>query len=114
MQDEEIPQFIYTDIVTEVVFPFLKDKVLWLIISNKRLLLLSVDKEQQIKLLWTYDSRQKEPLLVQRLNRVVADDCKIKGGLWQPGLQTECEPEFILKGRNIGSYESYFRVFLED
>jgi len=114
MQDEEIPQFIYKDIVIEVAPLLLKDNELWLIVSNKRLLLLSVNKEQQIKLIWSYAAKQKKPLLVQRINRVVADDCKLTGGLWQPDLQTEHDPEFILKGRNIGSYESYFRVFLED
>ena len=113
MQDEEVPQFIYTDIYFTAAFPLLKNTALWLIVSNKRLLLLSVDKEQQVKLIWVYEMSQKEPLLVQRLNRVVADDCKLTGGAWQAGLQTESEPEIILKGRNIGSYESYFEVLKE-
>lgn len=114
MQEEEIPQFIYTDIDIAADFPILQEKVLWLIVSNKRLLLLSaVDKQQSSELLWIYDFKQNKPLLIHRLNRVVADDCRVTGGLWQSELQLEGEPEFILKGRNIGSYESYFRA-LED
>ncbi|NOR81074.1 MAG: hypothetical protein GQ529_09640 [Methyloprofundus sp.] len=110
MQDEETPQFIYTNIYIEIVPSFLKYKELWLVVSNKRLLLLAAEKEQPVQLLWSYDFRQNKPLLVQRLNRVVADDCRIVGGVWQAELQVESEPEFIIKGRNIGSYESYFSV----
>ncbi|NOQ14696.1 MAG: hypothetical protein GQ583_09510 [Methyloprofundus sp.] len=110
MQDEETPQFIYTDISIDIAPSLLKFKELWLIVSNKRLLLLAAEKEPPVQLLWRYDFKQNKPLLVQRLNRVVADDCRIVGGVWQAELQIESEPEFILKGRNIGSYESYFGV----
>ena len=64
--------------------------------------------------LWVKGSpRQKEQLSIQRISRVVADDCRVTGGLWQGKFQTDNEPEFILVGRNISSYDSYFRV-LED
>ncbi len=113
LQDEEIPQFIYADIYFDSILPELKKIDLWLIISNRRFLLISVDKKQQCKLLWLYEIQQKKSLLIQRVKRLVADDCRVSGGLWQEGLQTESEPEFILKGRSMGSYERYFRV-LED
>ena len=110
MQDEEAPQFIYTDISIEVAPLLSVHKELWLIVSNKRLLLLATEKEQPVQLLWSYDFKQHKPLLIQRLNRVVADDCKVVGGVWQAELPIEGDPEFILKGRNIGSYENYFSV----
>lgn len=113
LETGEIAQFIYTDIKIAAVFPTLQYKQLWLIVTNIRLLLLAVDKEQETKLLWVYDFMQEEPLLVQRLSRVVTDECRITGGVWHAGLQTEGAPEFVVKGRNIGSYASYFRV-LED
>ncbi len=113
MQDKEIPQFIYTDLYFTATFPLLDYKALWLVVSNQRLILLSVDKEQQVKLIWLHDIHQKGALLVQRLNRVVADDCKISGGIWQSGLQSDDPPVIIIKGRNIASYQSYFGV-LED
>ncbi len=113
LQDEEVPQFIYTDIYIETALPELQNKELWLIVSNRRILLVSVDKQQYSELIWLYDIGLNKPLLVQRIKRLVADDCRVSGGLWQAGLHTECQPEFIVKGRNIGSYESYFCV-LED
>ncbi|MCK5478696.1 MAG: hypothetical protein KAI44_07245, partial [Methylococcales bacterium] len=113
MTEGETPQFIYTDIHFETPIQSLEGKELWLIGSNRRLILLSVDKEDKIIVIWRYDSRQKQQLLLHRINRVIADDCRVSGGLWQGEFQTDKEPEFILEGRNISSYDSYFQI-LED
>jgi hypothetical protein len=119
MEEEETPQFIYTDITietqlkTESLPQTSECKELWLIGTNRRLILLLVDKADKTLLLWCYDSRNKESISIERISRVVADDCMIIGGKWQGKLQSENEPEFILEGRNISSYDSYFQV-LED
>ncbi len=113
MTEGETPQFIYTDIHFETPIQSLEGKELWLIGSNRRLILLLVDKEDKIIVIWRYDSRQKQQLLLHRINRVIADDCRVSGGLWQGEFQTDKEPEFILEGRNISSYDSYFQI-LED
>ena len=119
MAEQEMPQFIYTDIHLETLLKAespsqaLECKDLWLIGTNRRLMLLAVDREDKVLMLWSYDSRHKEPLSIQRISRVVADDCMIKGGLWQVELSSDIEPEFILEGRKTSSYDSYFQV-LED
>ena len=119
MEDEETPQFIYTDITietqlkTESLPQALECKELWLIGTNRRLILLSVDESDKTLMLWCYDSKQKESISILRISRVVADDCKITGGTWQIKLESNMEPELILEGRNISSYDSYFQV-LED
>ena len=112
MEPDEVPQFIYTDIVLEKEFSLLQYKNLWLVISNQGLRLLSVDKQQQISLLWQYQLGVSE-LSVQRIKRVVADDCKVSGGLWAEELVTEYPAEFIILGRKVSSYESYFRAVEE-
>ena len=119
MEEQETPQFIYTDIIIETQLKkeslpqALEYKELWLIGTNRRLILLSVDKANKTLILWRYDSRNKESISIHRINRVVADDCKVIGGIWQVKLPSDIEPEFILEGRNISSYDSYFQV-LED
>ncbi|NOQ63582.1 MAG: hypothetical protein GQ582_03625, partial [Methyloprofundus sp.] len=112
MQSEEVPQFIYTDIVIEKEFSLLHYKSLWLVISNQRLRLLAVDKQQQVKFLWQYQLGSTE-LSIQRIKRVVADDCQIIGGQWDASLETEYPAEFMLQGRKVSSYESYFRALEE-
>jgi hypothetical protein len=119
LEEQETPQFIYTDIIIETQLKkeslpqALECKELWLIGTNRRLILLSVDKANKTLILWRYDSRNKESISIHRINRVVADDCKVIGGIWQVKLPSDIEPELILEGRNISSYDSYFQV-LED
>ena len=117
MELGETPQFIYTDIyfeeslLAEASIKALENSRLWLIGSNKRLILFAVDKENKILEVWSYHAGQKEQLLtLQRINRVVADDCRLSGGVWQELIDIEKTPEFILQGRNIGSYDNYFQV----
>ena len=110
MEENETPQFIYTDIHIEQAMQSVKIKQLWLISSNSRLILLNIDKDDKIQCVWRYDGRQQQPLSFQRISRVVADDCKVTGGLWQGEFKADTKPAFILEGRKIGSYDSYFRV----
>lgn len=117
MEEQETPRFIYTDIFFETEFKtesqVLEGKNLWLIGTNKRLMLLSVDKDNKVLVIWQYDSSNKQPLSVKRISRVVADDCMVTGGQWQIEFQSEVEPELIVEGRNISSYDSYFQVLID-
>ncbi|TXL22146.1 hypothetical protein BMR03_09840 [Methylococcaceae bacterium HT2] len=116
MEQGETPQFIYTDIrfaesiETEASIRVLENSRLWLIGSNKRLILLAVDKENKILQVWNYNAEHKEQLSLERINRVVADDCRVTGGVWQEAVDKEEAPEFIIEGRNIASYDNYFQV----
>lgn len=113
MAGNEIPQFIYTDIHFEPPLQPEEFKDFWLIGSNRRLILLTVEKEDRIIIVWHFDSILNQELSIQRISRVVADDCKVSGGLWQAEFQKDKKAEFIIEGRNISSYDSYFQV-LED
>jgi hypothetical protein len=119
MKEQETPQFVYTDIAigTQLKNKSLPEtiecKELWLIGTNRRLILLSVDETNKTLILWCYDSKNKESISIHRISKVVADDCRVRGGMWQVQLPSDIEPEFILEGRNISSYDSYFQV-LED
>ncbi|MCK5188922.1 MAG: hypothetical protein KAR12_02575, partial [Methylococcales bacterium] len=65
MTEGETPQFIYTDIhFATPISQSLEGKELWLIGSNRRLVLLSADKQDKIIVIWCYDSRQKQQLLL--------------------------------------------------
>ena len=116
MDKTEVPQFIYTDIhfaesiEAEASIKALENSRLWLIGSNKRLILLAVDKKNKILEVWNYNAGQKEQLTLQRISRVVADDCRLAGGVWLESVDTEKTPEFILQGRNISSYDNYFQL----
>ncbi len=116
MEQGETPQFIYTDIYfaeplkAETSIMALENCRLWLIGSNQRFILLAVNKKDEIVLVWEYTEGQEEQLLLERVSRVVADDCRMSGGVWQKAVDTEKKPEFIIAGRNIGSYENYFQV----
>ena len=113
MAGDETPQFIYTDIHFEPPIQPEELKEFWLIGSNRRLMLLTVEKENRILIVWHFDSILNQELSIQRISRVVADDCKVSGGLWQAEFKNDKKAEFIIEGRNISSYESYFQV-LED
>jgi len=111
MEEAETAQFIYTDIQVEVPIESVEVKQLWLIASNMRLWLLSTNaKENKIQCLWCYDARKDSPLEIQRINRVVADDCKVIGGAWQTEIKSNIEPAFIIEGRKASAYSSYFKV----
>jgi len=110
MAKGESPQFIFTDIHLEQEIQSVKNKQLWLIGSEKQLYLLNVDKDNKIKCIWRYDPKQKNALSFQRIKNVVADDCKITGGLWQGEMLGNSEPVLIIEGRKINNYEHYFRV----
>ena len=112
MREGETPQFIYTDIHVEPVAKSADLQELWLLGSNRRLILLNVagkKNKDNISLCWSYDSEQKQRLSLQRMPHLVADDCKVSGGLWQ----AEDEMEFIILGRKTSGYDSYFQA-LED
>ena len=116
MEQGETPQFIYAgihfmdSIEAEASIKALENSRLWLIGSNKRLILLAVDKENKVLEVWSYNAGQKEQLTLQRISRVVADDCRLSGGVWRELFDIEKTPEFIIEGRNIGSYDNYFQV----
>lgn len=109
MQATEIPQFIYTDISFEITLPLQAGSELCLLGSNRRLILLEVDNTD-VRMIWQYETKTKEPLLFQRIKNILADDCRISGGEWLGGIQIDKEPEFVIRGKNIGSYESYFQA----
>lgn len=114
MEEGEIVQFIYTDIQADVSIETVEIKQLWLIASNMRLWLLSTDaKENKTQCLWCYDSRTDEPLVFQRIKRVVADDCKVIGGTWQIEMEANDKAVFIIEGRKTSTYNKYFQL-LED
>ena len=116
MEQGETPQFIYTDIsfeeslLVQASIKVLENSRLWLIGSNKRLILLAVDKENKVLHIWQYQVGNNKQLSLQRIGRVIADDCKVTGGTWQGLMDVEDVPEFIIEGRNIGSYDNYFQV----
>ncbi|RLA24793.1 MAG: hypothetical protein DRQ62_04385 [Gammaproteobacteria bacterium] len=116
MDKAETPQFIYTDIYfaeslkAEASIRALEDCRLWLIGSNQRFILLAVNKKDEVFLVWEYSEGQKEQLSLERVSRVVADDCRMSGGVWLEMVDTKKAPEFIIEGRNIGSYDNYFQV----
>ena len=116
MASTETPQFVYTDIyfedslLVDVLKKALENATLWLIGTNRRLILLAVDKENRVQSIWQYQAGQNQQLILQRISRVVADDCRVIGGVWQGPVNTEITAEFILKGRNISSYDNYFQV----
>jgi len=110
MEEGETVQFIYTDIRTEVVIQSIEIKQLWLVASNVRLRLLNVDQDNKTQCIWSYDLNQKKPLSFQRIRKIVADDCKVTGGVWQREFKIVTEPAFIIEGRKVGSYDNYFRI----
>ncbi len=113
MEKDETPRFIYTDIHFDIDIYSAKTDQLWLIASNNRLSLLNVDKNNKIQCVWIYDSRKNQPLSLQRINKVVADDCMITGGSWQTGFESDIRPAFIIEGRKVSSYDSYFRALAD-
>ncbi len=110
MGESETPQFIYTDIFFEPALPLQADNELYLVGSNKKLILLAVDNDDRIEAVWQYEPKMPGPLLLRRINNILADDCRISGGVWLKELPTDREPEFIVKGKSIGSYDSYFQA----
>ena len=116
MDKAETPQFIYTDIdfaeslKAEASIMALENCRLWLIGSNQRFIMLAVNKKDEIFQVWQYVEGQKEQLSLERVSHVVADDCRMSGGVWLEMVDTKKAPEFIIEGRNIGSYDNYFLV----
>lgn len=113
MEEDETPQFIYTDIHIEDSIQSAKTKQLWLISSARRLILLDISNSDKIHCVWRYDSKQKQPLSLQRISKVVADDCMVTGGSWQAELKSDSKSAFIIEGRKVGSYDSYFRILAD-
>ncbi len=111
MEKGETVKFIYTDIQIEAITSAVEVKQLWLVASNVRMVLLSVNaKENTTQCIWLHDSRKDKALEFQRINRVVADDCRVLGGSWQIQVKTNIETIFIIKGRKASTYNSYFEV----
>lgn len=110
MTENETPQFIYTDIFFEPALPLQADHELYLIGSNKRLTLLAVDSNDSIEPVWEYRAQMTEPLIFQRIGNILTDNCRISGGTWRGNMNLNREPEFIIKGKSIGSYDSHFQA----
>ena len=110
MDKGEVAKFIYTDIQIEATVQPLETKQLWLVASNRRMFLLSVNKENKTQCIWLYDNKNQEVLEFQRIKKVVADACRVTGGLWQTEDKASTTPEFIIKGRKTSTYDSYFQV----
>ncbi|MBT3919369.1 MAG: hypothetical protein HOF24_03165, partial [Flavobacteriaceae bacterium] len=82
MEDEEKPQFIYKDIKLELDGDSPKLSQLWLVGTDRKLLLLSVDGNDEVKLVWTFDAVNHKKLSVERKKNVLNDDCLLSGGEW--------------------------------
>lgn len=113
MEEGEIPQFIYTDIQIDSLSPPQNTKQHWLVATNKQLRLLRVDADNKIKTIWYCDRTKQQSLSFQRVNKVVADNCKVMGGLWQDDFETDSTATFTIEGRKVGSYDSYFRILFD-
>jgi len=116
MKDGEIPQFVYTDIHIETAVITTEFHKLFLIGSNQRLILLNVgpkNKQDNISILWNYQSKQNHDLSLQRVRHLIADDCKVSGGVWQGALENKKAPEFIIAGKKTSKYDSFFQA-IED
>ena len=113
MNEGEVPQFIYTDIRLDPADKSSNFQNLWLLGSNRRLILLNIDKNNKQQCLWRYDSMLKQSLSLLRLRHFVADECKVSGGLWLVDREKAAKTEFVIQGRKMSSYDSYFQV-LED
>lgn len=113
MEDGEIPQFIYTDIQIDSLFTAESIKQHWLVATNKQLRLLSINTDNKIQSVWYCDRTKQQLLSFQRVNKIVADDCKVMGGLWQDGFETDSTATFTIEGRKVGNYDSYFRILFD-
>jgi len=107
------PKFIYTDIKLELDGETSKLKPLWLIGTDRKLLLLYVDANDEIELVWTFDAGNHKKLSVERKKNVLSDDCELIGGEWVEEGGLIGNPKFLIEGIKVGSYKNYFEV-LED
>ncbi len=100
MEEEEKTHFLYTDIY----IPNSDDEKLklWLVGTNKRLLLLS-EKDNTFKPLWFY--KQEGKFSLERIKNRIADDCQVSGGNW---LDDSKSVSFIISGKTMGSFDNYF------
>ncbi len=104
------PQFIYTDIKLERDGEAPKLKPLWLIGTDRKLLLLYVDANDEIELLWTFDAGNHKKLSVERKKNMFSDDCELIGGEWVEEGGFIGDPKFVIEGKTVGSYKNYFKV----
>lgn len=108
MIDEEKVNFLYTNIILDC--PDFKNKDLWLVGTDKRMLLVAkVDCVH--KLLWVYDKRSE--LILDRVKNNVSDDCTLKGGCWEVDEFDSDIDEFIIKGRALRKFDNYFNCILQ-
>ena len=103
-------KFIYTDIKLELDGEASKLNQLWLVGTDRKLLLLSVDANDEVKLVWTFDAEHHKKLSVERKNNVLIDDCELIGGEWVEEGGLIGDPKFVIEGRKVGSYKNYFEL----
>ncbi len=113
VKNEGKPQFIYTDIQLDLDSESSKLNQLWLVGAERKLFLLSVDANDEVKLVWAFDAEYHKELLVERKKNVLSDDCLLNGGEWVEEGGLVGDPKFLIEGKKVGSYKSYFEV-LED
>ena len=104
------PKFIYTDIKLERDGEAPKLKPLWLIGTDRKLLLLYVDANDEVKLVWKFDADEHKKLLVERKKNVLIDDCELIGGEWVEEGSFIGDPKLVIEGKTVGSYKNYFKL----
>jgi len=104
------PKFIYTDIKLERDGEAPKLKPLWLIGTDRKLLLLYVDANDEVKLVWKFDADDHKKLLVERKKNVLIDDCELIGGEWVEEGSFIGDPKLVIEGKTVGSYKNYFKL----